>query len=351
MAIQSDTNAIMSNEIQNILTTLAHGRNLSRDETARAFQIIMNAGATPAQMGAFLMGLRQKGETPLEIAIGAETIRQKALPFSAPPDCMDTCGTGGDGQGTVNVSTAVAIILAACGVPVAKHGGKAVTSASGSADVLEALGVNVNAEPMVMEQAIRNCNLAFLFAPKYHTAMRHIAPVRRELGLRSIMNLIGPLTNPAKPTRQMVGVYAPEWLEPMAEALNILGCAHAWVVHGEDGGDEISITGPSHIAALKNGVITRMTITPSDAGLPIHDISALHGGLAEDNARALSVLLAGQPGAYRDIVLLNTAACLMIAEKTNTLSTGAAMAGEAIDSGRAREVLATLATISKGNAA
>lgn len=333
------------NALQPLLARLAERRNLVHEEAARAFQIIMNGGATPAQMGAFLMGLRLKGETPQEIAAGAEVLRAKALAFNA-PDCLDTCGTGGDAHGTVNISTAAAIVLASCGVRVAKHGNRAVSSQCGSADVLAECGVKVEAEPKAMQRCLEELNICFLLATRYHAAMRHVAPVRQELKLRTVFNLLGPLSNPAKPTRQLLGVYDAKWLEPIAQALHALGTKRAWVVHGAEGVDELSLSGASQVAELKDGEVRRFTVTPEEAGLEAAPLSALKGGDAKANARALESLFASEKGAYRNAVLLNAAAGLVIAEKADDLRAGVALAAQAIDDGAAMRTLRLFAEAS-----
>jgi anthranilate phosphoribosyltransferase len=329
-----------TNAIQDTLTELAHGRDVSRDEAERAFQIIMNGGATPAQTAAFLMGLRQKGETVDEITAGALVLRHRAQTFHAPDNAIDTCGTGGDGMRTFNISTAVAIVVAACGVPVVKHGNRGVTSVSGSSDILTALGVEIQISPEQSEAALASTNLCFLYAPMYHQAMRHVGQIRLELGLRTIFNLLGPLANPAGAKRQLLGVYDAKWLKPMAKVLHQLGCVKAWVVHGRDGMDEITTTDITDIVELDRGHFRQFTLSPEEVGLTRSDPEALKGGLPEDNAHALQALLSGKSGAYRDIVLLNTAAALMVAEHCNTLEHGMEMARTTIDSGHARETLA-----------
>lgn len=329
----------MENAIQPIIVQAADGMNLSADQAARAFQIIMNGGATPAQIAALLVALRMKGETVPEITGAALAMRAKAARFNAPPGTLDTCGTGGDGTGSLNISTAVAFVLAACGVPVAKHGGRAVSSKSGSADVMEALGVKIDAGAAVMERTLRELHICFLFAPLYHKAMRHVAPVRQELGMRTLFNLVGPLSNPAQPHYQLLGVYAPELVVPMAQVLGALGAKAALVVHGADGVDEASLSGPTVAAQLKDGAVTQREITPEEAGLKRAPLEALAGGDAQHNARALQSLLLGQRGAYRDAVLLNSACALMVAEKADSLQEGVALASEALDEGRAHAVL------------
>lgn len=335
----------MTNSIQDILTELAHGRDLTEDAATRAFQIIMNGGATPAQMGAFLMGLRQKGETVTELTAGAKVLRSKSATLQAPAGAIDTCGTGGDGKHTFNISTAVAIIVAACGVPVAKHGNRSISSASGSADVLRALGVGVDADISIAQIALQQCGLCFMNAPKYHAAMRHIAPVRIELGLRTIFNLLGPLANPATVTRQIIGVYDKKWLIPLAETLRNLDTRHAWLVCGDDGMDELTTTTTSHVCALKDGIITSFTISPEDAGLIFARADTLTGGDPVTNAQALQELLQGKPSSYMDIVLLNSAAALIVADKCSTLHEGVVLAREAITSGAAWQTLQRLIEI------
>ncbi len=336
-----------SNQIQDILTELAHGRDLSTELAERAFQIMMTGGATPAQMGAFLMGLRSKGETVEEITAGARVLRHKAQTFAAPEGAIDTCGTGGDGKRTFNISTAVAIVTAACGVPVVKHGNRGVTSASGSSDILSELGVNIEATPDISQAALQQTNLCFLMAPLYHKAMRHVAPVRKELGLRTIFNLLGPLANPAGTKRQLLGVYDRAWVRPLAEVLHQLGVVKAWVVHGADGMDEITTTDATYVAILEHGEITERMIAPEEVGLERVPEAALKGGTPDVNARALQELLVGREGAYRDIVLLNTAAALVVADACDSLEEGMGKAREAIDSGKARQTLAAFAGVTQ----
>ncbi len=336
-----------SNQIQDILTELACGRDLPQGLAERAFQIVMSGGATPAQIAALLMGLRQKGETVEEITAGATVLRHKALVFDAPSHAIDTCGTGGDGKRTFNISTATAIVTAACGVPVVKHGNRGITSASGSSDILSALGVNVRADVATSQKALQETNLCFLMAPQYHTAMRHVAPVRTELGLRTIFNLLGPLANPARTTRQLLGVYSRDWLRPLAEVLHNLGVTHAWLVHGMDGMDEITTTDGTYVVMLEHGAVTEQIITPEDVGLERATEEALKGGLPEDNAKALHELLSGKESAYRDIVLFNSAAALVVAGKCTDLTDGMEQATNAIDSRQAKHTLANFVEIMK----
>lgn len=329
-----------------VIGLLAEGKDLTRDSATRAFQVIMNGGATPAQMAAFLMALRLKGETIDEITGGALAMRAKAQHIKAPKGTIDTCGTGGDAKGTYNISTATAFVLAACDVPVAKHGNRSVSSLSGSADVLTYLGVNVNAETPVVQRCLDECNIAFLMAPRFHPAMRHVAPVRQELGIRTIFNLLGPLSNPAAPDYQLVGVYSKDWVEPLAHALKELGVKAAWVVHGADGLDELTLSGPTSVAELKDGKVRVFESLPGDAGVIGATIDEIRGKTPEYNAHALLHALSGAESAYRRAVLYNSAAGLMIAGKAANLKEGVVLAKEAIDSGKAHSVLKKLAEIS-----
>jgi len=331
---------------QDILKILAEGRNLTRDTATRAFQIIMNGGATPAQMAAFLMALRLKGESVEELTGGAIAMRAKAQSIKAPADCIDTCGTGGDSKGTFNISTTVALVLAASGLTVAKHGNRSVSSLSGSADVLSVLGVKIDAEIPVLERCLEQAGIAFLMAPRFHPAMRHVAPIRQELAMRTVFNLLGPLSNPAKPAYQLLGVYSAEWTEKLANVLKELGTQAAWVVHGSDGLDELTLTGASKIAQLKDGQVSTFEVTPEDAGLPRASLEELKGKDPEYNARALQEALSGMPSAYRNAVLYNAAAGLLVAGKVATLKEGVVLAADAIDSGRAHSVLRKLIDVS-----
>jgi len=328
-----------------LLARLAEGAPLERADAEAAFQLIMDGQATPAQIGAFLMGLRIRGETVEEIAAAATVIRAKAQTITAPPGAIDTCGTGGDSSGTYNISTAAAIVIAACGVPVAKHGNRAVSSKSGSADVLTALGVDIGADQSLVLRSLNENNLCFLMAPRHHAAMRHVAPVREEMGLRTLFNLLGPLSNPAGTKRQLLGVFAERWVTPLAEVLGLLGAERAWVVHGSDGLDELTVTGPSQVAEWHQGRITRFEVTPEAAGLPRSPADSLRGGDAAHNAAALRRLLEGETGAYRDVVLLNSGAALVVGDKASNLVEGVAMAAAAIDEGRAKACLDRLIEI------
>ncbi len=335
-------------DFKGLIAQVADGASLSREQAEEAFEIIMSGEATPSQMGAFLMALRVRGETVEEITGAATVMRAKALGVKAPAGAIDTCGTGGDASGTYNISTGAALVAAAAGVPVAKHGNRALSSRSGSADVLVALGVNIEAEMGCVEQALREANIGFLMAPRHHSAMRHVGPTRVELGTRTIFNLLGPLSNPAGTKRQLIGVFHRQWTTPLAEVLGRLGTERAWVVHGSDGLDEITTTGTTYVSELKGGAVTSFEVTPEDAGLSRADPDDLKGGDAETNAKAVTAMLAGEAGPYRDIVVLNAAAALVIAGKADDLKAGAGQAAEAIDSGRAKETLARLVAISNG---
>lgn len=325
-----------------ILNILQEGRPLTTAEATRAFEIILNGEAEVSQIGAFIGMLRVRGETVDEIAAGVNVMRSNALKVKVPTHVLDTCGTGGDGSGSYNISTAVALVAAACGAYVAKHGTLAQTSKSGSSDVLEALGVKLSLSPDALEQCINDVGIGFLFAPNHHSAMRHVAPIRKELAFRSIFNLLGPLSNPAGANRQLLGVFGKEWVEPLAHVLKKLGSERAWVVHGSDGMDELTTTGPSTVAELRKGQVSAFEVTPEDAGLERAKPEDLVGGTPEENATAMTTLLDGAEGAYRDIVLLNTAAALIVCNKAESLKEGAEMAALAIDDGGAKAVLANL---------
>ncbi|MEE8562571.1 MAG: anthranilate phosphoribosyltransferase [Alphaproteobacteria bacterium] len=333
-------------DFKRLIALVADGASLSRQQAEEAFEVIMSGEATPSQMGAFLMALRVRGETVDEITGAATVMRVKALSVNAPEGAMDTCGTGGDASGTYNISTGAALLVAAAGVPVAKHGNRALSSLSGSADVLAALGVNIEAEITRVEQAMREANIGFLMAPRHHAAMRHVGPTRVELGTRTIFNLLGPLSNPAGTKRQLIGVFDRRWTAPMAEVLGRLGSQRAWVVHGSDGLDEITTTGATTVSEFKDGTVSSFEVTPEDAGLSRADPADLKGGDAETNARAITEMLDGVTGPYRDIVLLNAGAALLVADKAGDLKEGAGLAAEAIASGKAKETLARLVTIS-----
>jgi anthranilate phosphoribosyltransferase len=331
--------------MKSVLARVAAGETLDEDTAAAAFETIMSGDATPSQMGGLLMAMRVRGETVAEIAGAARAMRAKASMLQAPPGAIDTCGTGGDSQGTYNISTGAALVAAACGVPVAKHGNRALSSKSGSADVLTALGVKIDADFSLVARALAECGIGFLMAPRHHAAMRHVAGTRVELGTRTIFNLLGPLANPAGAKRQLVGVFADRWLEPMAEVLGRLGAERAWVVHGSDGLDEVTTTGPTAVAEWRDGKVHRLTVTPEEAGLARAKPEDLKGGDAAYNAAALRRVLDGERGPYRDIVLLNAAAALVVAGRAEDLKQGVAKATPAIDSGRASGVLERLVII------
>lgn len=334
-----------SSELQSFIARVADGARLGEDDAAAAFEVIMSGEATPSQIGGFLMSLRTRGETVEEITGAARIMREKALFIEPPPGAIDVCGTGGDNSGTYNVSTAVALVLAAAGVPVAKHGNRALSSRTGGSDVLGALGVNLDADMALVKKALWEANVCFLFAIRHHSAMRHVGPTRVELGTRTIFNLLGPLSNPARVKHQLMGVFAPQWVEPLAAVLGKLGAERAWVVHGSDGLDEITTTGPTSVAEWKDGKVTTFEITPEEAGLPRAKPADLKGGDSETNAEALRGLLKGDPSPYRDIVLLNAAAALIVAGKVETLTDGVGMAARLIDSGAAGKALDRLVAI------
>lgn len=319
---------------------------LSEDDARAAFDILMSGDASPAQIGGFLMALRTRGETVAEITGAARVMREKVLPVAAPSGAIDIVGTGGDGHQTYNISTAAAIVAAACGLKVAKHGNRAASSKSGTADALEALGVNLDIPPEKISHCIAQAGIGFMFARAHHAAMKHVAPYRVELGTRTIFNLLGPLSNPANAKYYLLGVYSQDWVKPMAEVLKNLGAKAAWIVHGEDGLDELSTTGPSHVAQLKDGAITTFTVRPEDAHLPIATLSDLRGGNPDENAAKILALLDGERSSYRDIVVFNSAAALMVAGKAECLLDGVTLAGEQIDNGAALTVLQKLVDIS-----
>ncbi len=337
------------NDFKPLLNKVATGAKLGSEDAYQAFNVIMSGEATPAQIGAFLMALRVRGETVEEITAGAKVMREKSLKVSAPDDAIDNCGTGGDASGTWNISTGAAFVIAACGVPLAKHGNRALSSKSGTAQVLEELGVNINIPPSRISSCISKAGMGFMMAPNHHSAMKHVAPVRMELGSRTIFNLLGPLSNPAATKRQLIGVFAEEWVEPFAQVLKELGSEKVWVVHGSDGLDEITTTGPTKVAALEDGVVRTFTVTPQDAGLPEASPEDLKGGDPVTNAAKLKALLSGEQGPYRDIVLINAAAALIVAGKAGTLSEGVELGAKAIDDGTAKRVLDTLVSVSTGS--
>lgn len=328
----------LSDDLRPLLARLAAGYSLTESEAERAFDIIMSGNATPSQMGGLLMALRVRGETVEEIAGAARTMRAKALTIEAPPGTIDTVGTGGDGVGTFNISTASALVVAGCGVPVAKHGNRAFSSKSGAADVLAALGVNIEADMAVVRRCLWEIGICFLMAPRHHSAMRHVGPTRVELGTRTIFNLLGPLSNPAGTRHQLVGVFAREWVVPMAEVLGRLGAERAWVVHGA-GIDELTTAGVTTVAEWHRGQVAEFSVMPEEAGLKPARLDDLKGGEPAQNAALMSGLLDGAAGPLRDVVLLNSAAALVVAGRADDLRQGAELAAGAIDSGRAKQVL------------
>ena len=336
-----------------LLEKLQRQEDLTEAESAAAMGRIMDGEAPPAQVAGLLVALRQKGERPAEVVGFARAMRARAVPLSQPrPDAFDTCGTGGDGAGTFNISTVAAIVVAACGVPVAKHGNRSASSRCGSADVFEALGVNIAAVPAVAEACLAEAGLAFLFAPTFHPSMRHAAPVRRELGVRTAFNLLGPLTNPAGARRQIVGVPRPELTELLARALGLLGSERAWVVHGADGLDELSTTGYTKVSETRGGAVRTFYLHPADVGLAKADPADLAGGDATENAMIARDVLDGATGPRRDIVLFNAGAALLVAGAVPSVSDGIARAAQAIDGGAARLALDRLVAISqRGSAA
>jgi anthranilate phosphoribosyltransferase len=332
-------------ELKPLLAKAANGESLSREEAQSAFDILMSGEATPSQIGGFLMALRVRGETVAEITGAVATMRAKMLPVVAPADAIDIVGTGGDGLGTYNISTLASLIVAGCKVPVAKHGNRALSSKSGTADTLSVLGVNLEIGPDLISRCIREAGIGFMFASMHHAAMRHVGPSRVELGTRTIFNLLGPLSNPAGAKRQLLGVFAPKWLEPIAEVLRDLGSETVWVVHG-DGMDEITTTGITQITALENGRIRSFELTPMDFGVQAASMDELKGGDGTANAAALRAVLGGARNAYRDISLCNAAASLVVAGKAETIMDGMKLAAQSLDSGEAAAALDRLVAIS-----
>ena len=328
----------------------AIGSALMGHEAEEAFDIIMSGKATAAQIGGFLMILRLRGESLEEIAGAATVMRAKAKRVTAPAGAMDIVGTGGDGRGTLNISTATALVVASLGVPVAKHGNRAQSSKSGAADALAGLGVNINADVPVIERCLAEAGIGYMNAPNHHAAMKYVMPARVELGTRTVFNILGPLTNPAGVKRQLTGAFTQAIIRPMAETLRSLGSERAWLVHGMDGTDEISIAGPTYVAALEDGKVREFEVKPEDAGLPEHPFGQILGGAPAENTEKLQRLLAGDTSAglmaFRHAVMLNAAAALLIAGKTGSLSEGAVLAGAALDDGRARATLAKLVAVS-----
>jgi anthranilate phosphoribosyltransferase len=334
----------MSDALKPLIHAAAEGP-LTRAQAEQAFTILFDGDATPSQIGGFLMALRTRGETVQEYAAAASVMRSKCNPVQAPDGAMDIVGTGGDGKGTLNISTATAFVVAGAGVPVAKHGNRNLSSKSGAADALGQLGINVMVGPEVVERGLREAGIGFMMAPMHHPATKHVMPTRAELGTRTIFNILGPLTNPAGVKRQLTGAFSRKLIRPMAETLRELGSDRAWLVHGSDGTDELSIAGVSWVAALEDGTVTEFEVRPEDAGLPVHSFSAILGGTPAENGLAFRALLGGTPGAYRDAVLLNAAAALLVAGKVTSLPEGAALARQSIDSGAAKRAVETLARV------
>ncbi|WP_137156117.1 anthranilate phosphoribosyltransferase [Rhizobium sp. FKL33] len=332
-------------DLKPYLAKVAAGQPLAADDARAAFDIIMSGGATPSQIGAFLMGLRVRGETVEEIQGAVSTMRDKMLTVEAPDNAIDIVGTGGDGAHTYNISTLASIITAGAGVPVAKHGNRAQSSKSGTADALSALGVKLDITPDVTARCIAEAGIGFMFAQQHHSAMRFVGPTRVELGTRTIFNLLGPLSNPAGVKRQLLGVYAPQWLRPVAEALRGLGSTDVWVVHG-DGLDEITLTGETQVVALQNGEIREFTLTPSDFGMQPITLDEIRGGDGEHNAGALRAILDGATNAYRNISVANAAAALVVAGKAKDIAEGVTVAEHSLSSGSARAALDRLIAVS-----
>ena len=337
----------MSDAMKPLIFAASEGP-LSRAQAEEAFEILFEGAATPAQIGGLLMALRARGEAVSEYAAAAAVMRAKCTPVKAPEGAMDIVGTGGDGMGTLNISTATAFVVAGAGVPVAKHGNRNLSSKSGAADALGAMGIEVMVGADVVEKALAEVGIGFMMAPMHHPAMKFVMPVRQELGCKTIFNILGPLTNPAGVKRQLTGAFAPDLIFPMAETLQALGSEKAWLVHGNDGTDEVSITGATQVAALEGGKVHKREIHPEDAGLPVHRMAEILGGTPEENGQAFAALLAGEASAYRDAVLLNAACALMVADKVATLTDGVAMAAESIDSGAAKAKIEGLARITSG---
>jgi anthranilate phosphoribosyltransferase len=330
-------------DLRGAIAKVASGKTLTQDEAAEAFELVMSGAGTPAQVGGLLMAMRMRGETVDEIVGAARAMRSHVLTVHAPEGAIDTCGTGGDGKGTFNISTCAAFVVAGAGVPVAKHGNRAISSRSGSADVLRELGVNIEASPETISRCIANCGLGFMFAPAHH-----VAAIRTELGTRTIFNLLGPLANPACTKFQIVGVFGKDWVEPIAHVLALLGAQTAWVVHGSDGLDELTTTGVSDVAVVDEGRVATFRISPRNAGLPEAKPIDLTGGDAVENAAQIRAVLGGLRGPFRDIVLLNAAAALLVAGKAKSLRDGVALAADSIDNGKALAVLDALVPLSHG---
>lgn len=333
-------------ELKPLIAKVAGGESLGFEEARDAFNIIMSGEATPSQIGGFLMALRVRGETVDEIAGAVSTMRAKMTPVEAPTETIDIVGTGGDASGTYNISTCSAIVAAGCGLKIAKHGNRALSSKSGAADALMTLGVNIEITPEKIAECVNEAGVGFMFAPAHHAAMRFVGPSRVELGTRTIFNMLGPLSNPASTKRQVIGVFAKEWIEPLAHVMNNLGAEAVWVTHGEGGLDEITSTGTTWVAELKSGNVSTFEINPEDAGISRGDFGELKGGDADYNAAAIRDLLGGAKSTYRNTVVMTVAAALVVAGKTDNLKLGAVEAANAIDSGKANAVLGRLVEVS-----
>ena len=333
-------------DFKSIIGKVATGAALTREEAASAFNSMMSGEATPSQMGGLLMALRVRGETVEEITGAVLAMRGKMLHVAAPAEAVDIVGTGGDGSGSVNVSTCASFIVAGSGIPVAKHGNRALSSRSGAADVLASLGVKIDLKPEEVGRCVREAGIGFMFAPAHHPAMKNVGPTRVELATRTIFNLLGPLSNPAGVKRQMVGVFSRQWVQPLAQVLRNLGSESVWVVHGSDGLDEITLTGPTFVAALEKGEIRTFEVTPEEAGLPLCTSDGLKGGDADANAVALKSVLDGMPSPYRDVALLNAAAALVVAGRAKTLKEGVEIGQKSLDSGAAATRLKHLVAVS-----
>ncbi|MFK7835104.1 MAG: anthranilate phosphoribosyltransferase [Sulfitobacter sp.] len=336
----------MSDALKPLIDAAAEGP-LTRDQAAQAFEILFEGEATPSQIGGFLMALRTRGETVDEYAAAASVMRAKCNAVRAPEGAMDIVGTGGDGKGTLNISTATAFVVAGAGVTVAKHGNRNLSSKSGAADALTQMGLNVMVGPAVVERELAEAGIGFMMAPMHHPAIAHVMPTRAELGTRTIFNILGPLTNPASVKRQLTGAYRRDLIRPMAETLQALGSEKAWLVHGSDGTDELTITGVSWVSGLADGAVTDFEVHPDMAGLPVHPFEAIVGGTPEENARDFNALLEGEASAYRDAVLLNAAAALVVADVASDLPAGVEMARESIDSGAAKDKITRVAEVSQ----
>ena len=337
----------MSDALKPLIGAAADGP-LSKDQAEAAFAILFEGEATPSQIGGLLMALRTRGETVDEYAAAAAVMRAKCNAVKAPEGAMDIVGTGGDGKGTLNISTATAFVVAGAGVVVAKHGNRNLSSKSGAADALTQMGLNVMVGPEVVEKALNEAGIGFMMAPMHHPAIAHVMPTRAELGTRTIFNILGPLTNPAGVKRQLTGAFSRDLIRPMAETLGALQSEKAWLVHGSDGTDELTITGISWVAALSpDGMVDDFELHPEEAGLPVHPFEAIIGGTPEENARDFKALLSGAPSAYRDAVLLNSAAALVVADAADDLKQGVEMAAQSIDSGAASEKIAAVARITQ----